>query len=364
MSLFSKPKQKKKKLTLKENIKEWINAITFAVIAATLLRWFLLEAYTIPTPSMEKSLLVGDYLFVSKFHYGARTPKTLLQVPLTHQKIWGTNLPSYLDFIQLPQIRFPGISEIKRNDVVVFNWPPDDYPLDLKTYYIKRCVGLPGDEFKVADGRVIINNNPEQFPEERQTSYLVKSQSRINERVLEKYDITDYYGSANGLLIHTKPEVAEKLKSLNFINQVEPIKHSPVGRKTDLFMRSNYLNWTIDELGPFLIPKKGETISIDSLSISLYGDMIRKYEGNANIVVNEKELLIDNNSISSYTFKKNYYFMMGDNRHNSLDSRSWGFVPEDHILGKALFIWLSLDPSSKNSLFDKVRWNRIFKIVE
>ena len=198
-------KKKKEDQPPKSKLREWGDAILFAVVAATLIRWLIMEAFTIPTPSMEKSLLVGDFLFVSKFHYGTRTPKTPLQVPLTHQKIWLTNIPSYLDWIQLPQYRLPGFTSIKRNDVVVFNVPGIaennfeefdkskwiDYPVDLKTNYIKRCVAVPGDALEIRDQQIYINGEKGENPENMQFSYVVESKSGISDRVLDKNNIDD-----------------------------------------------------------------------------------------------------------------------------------------------------------------------------
>src|SRR5690606_13155023 len=205
----------------KSKFREWTDAIVFAVVAATLIRWLIMEAYTIPTPSMENSLLVGDFLFVSKFHYGTRTTTTPLQVPLTHQKIWFTDIPSYVEWIKLPQYRLPGITSVKRNDVVVFNVPPQElnegivYPVDLKTNYIKRCVAIPGDTLKIIDHQVYINGLTGDNPPQMQFSYRVRARSAINERVLEKYDISEAeIVNRNGGLVtyqmQLRPEVAKE----------------------------------------------------------------------------------------------------------------------------------------------------------
>ncbi|NBP69877.1 MAG: signal peptidase I, partial [Cytophagia bacterium] len=202
---WKKNKEEKKEVQPKSKLREWVDAIAFAVVAATLIRWLIMEAYTIPTPSMEKSLLVGDFLFVSKFHYGTRTPKTPLQLPLTHQKIWFTDIPSYSKAIQLPQYRLPGISSVKRNDVVVFNVPgieennlylPKskwiDYPVDLKTNYIKRCVAIAGDTLQIKDHEVYINNTLSEQEPGMQHDYSVYAKSQINDRILEKFDINGF----------------------------------------------------------------------------------------------------------------------------------------------------------------------------
>lgn len=368
----------------KSKTREWVDAIVFAVIAATIIRWLLMEAFTIPTPSMEKSLLVGDFLFVSKFHYGTRTPATPLQVPLTHQKIWGTNIPSYLDWIQLPQYRLPGITEVKRNDVVVFNVPgieennfeePNknkwiDYPVDLKTNYIKRCVGLPGDVLEIVDRQVIVNGEAIDNPEEMQFSYIVQSETRLSERVLEDLGIEGqriFNSNKNDDIYQefflTNEEV-EALQQMPFIKSVREARSLSKGEwEPRIFPNDQELfPWNGDWYGPLKIPKEGETITINKETLLTYGKIIMRYEHNDDVKISDGKLFIDGKEVSEYTFKQDYFFMMGDNRHNSLDSRYWGFVPEDHIVGKGFFIWLSLDPNE--SFFSKIRWRRFFNLIE
>jgi signal peptidase I len=366
----------------KTKVREWWDAILFAVIAATLIRWLIMEAYTIPTPSMENSLLVGDFLFVSKFHYGTRTTTTPLQVPLTHQKIWFTEIPSYLNWVKLPQYRLPGISKVKREDVVVFNVPPrelneyKDYPVDLKTNYIKRCVAIPGDTIKVWDKQVYINGQPEKNPPEMQYSYVVKSESDINQRFFEKYKISDYKvigrpGDGVYYQMYITPYVAADLKKLAFVKSIDVATENAMGEystRTEKLVESNIFPdpklfpWNGDFFGPLVIPKKGMTITLDEKTLATYGNTIKLYDHNDDVKIENGKLLIDGKEVAQYTFKQDYYFMMGDNRHNSLDSRYWGFVPEDHIVGKAFFIWLSID---KNADFiDKIRWRRFFKLIE
>jgi signal peptidase I len=367
----------------KSTAREWTEAIVFAVAAATVIRALLMEAFTIPTPSMEKSLLVGDFLFVSKFHYGTRTPKTPLQMPLTHQKIWLTDLPSYVDWIQLPQYRLPGISSVKNNDVVVFNVPPKslndniDYPIDLKTNYIKRCIGIPGDVLKIENKQVFINGSPTDNPEEMQYAYLVFSKNALSDRILDDQDISESHvvdRNANGavqLMYITKAQVAA-LKQLSFITEVREASNNPY-RSFDTYKEGELDNgifpqdpdlfsWNADWYGPLTIPKKGATITIDRASLATYGDAITLYDHNEDAVIKEGKLFIDGKEVTEYTFNQDYFFMMGDNRHNSLDSRYWGFVPEDHIVGKGFFIWLSLDQNK--GLFSKIRWRRFFNLIE
>jgi signal peptidase I len=368
----------------KSKVREWWDAILFAVVAATLIRWLIMEAYTIPTPSMENTLLVGDFLFVSKFHYGTRTTTTPLQVPLTHQKIWFTNIPSYLEWIKLPQYRLPGITHVKREDVVVFNVPPRalndgiNYPVDLKTNYIKRCVGIPGDTLEIRNKEVFANGAPLTNPPQMQFSYIVTSKDVINDRNLEKLDIgsEDYqvYGrQADGNVIYlmwlTKEKAAE-LKALPFIKSVEEEKRED---KDGLIPYSSYYDWngssgekryyqwSADNFGPLWIPKQGAVLPINDSTLTLYGTTIKLYDHNDDVKIEGDKLFIDGKEVKEYTFKQNYYFMMGDNRHNSLDSRYWGFVPEDHIVGKAFFIWLSLDKNA--GITNKIRWSRFFRLI-
>ncbi len=351
--------KKKKDEKPKTKLREWTDAIVFAVVAATLIRWIFLEAFTIPTPSMEKSLLVGDFLFVSKMHYGARTPATPLQVPLTHQKIWGTNIPSYLDWINLPQFRFPGFSSVKRNDIVVFNYPPEyQYPVDLKTNYIKRCVATPGDILEVKDMQVSINGEPVDNPVKMQFRYFVETVETINKRVFEKYDISEKFKVRGGYMIFTTPETANLLKSLAFINNVKVLEEDPGVAEPRIYPNAKKFPWNVDYWGPIQIPGEDWTIEVNDENMTKYGSIIEYYEGHDDVQLGDSTLSINGKVLTSYTFKQDYYFMMGDNRHNSEDSRFWGFVPADHIVGKALFIWMSIDPDQ--SFFKKIRWGRLF----
>ena len=354
----------------KTAVREWADAILFAVVAATFIRWATFEAYTIPTPSMEKSLLVGDFLFVSKMHYGPRTPKTPLQVPLTHKFLPFTadaqgagGVQSYLDWIQLPSLRIPGFSKINRNDVVVFNYPQEDVPTDVKTNYIKRCVAIAGDKLEIKNQQVIINDAPADNPEMRQQSYRLYLSQQINRRTLLKWGITDqFYPSYEGdgaWIINTTPENAEKLQSNPVVKRIELNVDS--GGDPAIIPNNSIRNWNKDNLGPIWVPKSGETIELTPINIALYEKVIRRYEGNKNVEVKDNTIWVDGVEIKKYTFKQDYYFMMGDNRHNSLDSRFWGFVPADHIVGKAIFIWLSLDENETG--FSKIRWNRLFNLI-
>jgi signal peptidase I len=366
----------------KTPVQEWTDAIVFAVVAATLIRWLIMEAYTIPTPSMESSLMVGDFLFVSKFHYGTRTTTTPLQVPLTHQKIWFTEIPSYLNWIKLPQYRLPGITKVKREDVVVFNIPPrelneyKDYPVDLKTNYIKRCVAIAGDTIQVRNRQVYINGAPQKNPPLMQYSYVLVANGDINERIFKKHKIYDYEvvgRPGDGVIyqMYLTEELAEELRKMNFVREVKIATHNSgegFGERTEktvegnIFPNASLFPWNGDFFGPLVIPKEGMTITIDEKTLATYSNTIKQYDHNDNVKIENGKLYIDDKEVMQYTFKQNYYFMMGDNRHNSLDSRYWGFVPEDHIVGKAFFIWLSIDRNA--DFIHRIRWNRFFKLIE
>ena len=348
----------------KSAAREWADALMFAVVVASIIRWATFEAYAIPTSSMEKSLLVGDFLFVSKLHYGPRTPGTPLQLPLTHQTIWGTDVPSYSDALQLPSFRLPGFSEVKHNDAVVFNFPAESgHPIDLKTYYIKRCVGLPGDSLTIHSGEVNINGKAAENPLPKQFAYSITTDRVLNDKFFFSRDITDFYRTTTGYEVHTSPEKATQLAGLDFIHDVSILKHTKGKADPEVFphMPEKY-NWNKDNFGPLYIPKQGATVAITEQTLPLYERAILRYEHNENAEIRDDKLFLDGKEVKEYTFKQNYYFMMGDNRHNSLDSRYWGFVPEDHMVGKAVFVWMSLDANA--GLLDKVRWSRVFSLVE
>lgn len=351
----------------KSATKEWFDALVFAVIAASLIRWLLLEPFTIPTGSMEKSLLVGDFLFVSKMHYGTRIPKTPLQIPLTHQKIWGTELKSYSDLIEIPYFRLPGFTSIKRNDVVVFNYPAEyEYPVDLKTNYIKRAVAVPGDVLEIKKGQVYINGELGDNPEKMQFTYDVLTEKNLSIEFFEDYGIDrdSFYPFSNGVgyMVSATDEMAENLKKSNVITDVtKRLERADMG-ESKVVPDGAYFGWNRDYWGPLEIPGKGTTIQINEETMAKYAFTIEKYEGLKVMEIKDNKLFIDGTLVESYTFKQNYYFMMGDNRHDSLDSRYWGFVPEDHVVGKAWFLWLSLD--KHKSMFSKIRWNRFFNGID
>lgn len=379
---MSQPKPKK------SAFREWLDSVVFAVVAATFIRWLLLEAYTIPSSSMEKSLLIGDFLFVSKLHYGARTPGTPLQVPLTHQTIWGTNIPSFSTLIQLPMFRLPGFTDVKRNDVVVFNYPgdPDEpfedplqgnggykaFPVDLRTNFIKRCIAVAGDVVEIKKAVVYVNGKEGEIPPKAQFYYRLESNDLLDDRFFENEDIQDY-GSypadslrPNKFLyqIRTTPQIVEDLKKHSFIRAVtHESRYDATTPEMGLFPAAAKQN--PDFWGPIQVPKTGMTIQLDSANIAKYGHVIKYFDHNDTdkVLIEKGKVSIDGKAITSYTFKQDYYFMMGDNRYESADSRFWGFVPADHIVGKAVFIWMSIDPNPK-SILNKIRWNRLFRLIE
>jgi len=357
-------------------VREWANAIGFAVVVATLIRWSTVQAFVIPTPSMENSLLVGDFLFVSKLHYGPQTPRTPLQVPLTHQKFWGTEIPSYLPWIQLPTYRFPGITKVKNGDVVVFNVPAReendgiDYPVDLKNNYVKRCVGIAGDRLEVRDRQVFVNGEPLANPENMKFSYLVTASNEIHKRNLDKLglDKDDYYflgrtgdDKAVYKMFLTREQVDEA-KAVPYILSVADDYTTHDGPNPRTFPLWKAAPWNEDNYGPLVVPKKGMKVTINDSTLAFYGKTIKLYEPNKTVEVKDGNMTVDGKAVGEYTFQQDYYFMMGDNRHNSRDSRFWGFVPEDHIVGKALFVWLSIEQDA--DLLHKVRWNRLFNRIE
>ncbi|SFE78159.1 signal peptidase I [Flavobacterium xueshanense] len=362
-----------------------VSSLLFAVVVATIVHTYFIQPYTIPTSSLEKSLLVGDFLFVSKMNYGARVPMTTVALPMVHDSIPLTKSKSYLTWPQLPYMRLPGIQNIKRTDIVVFNWPVDTVyrffdtskrraykPVDKKSNYVKRCVGIPGDNLSIKDGVVYIDGKILQLPERAkpQFSYKVAIDGKTPidfETLYKELDITDPSGFINEttkdtIFMSALTEAgAERLKNTPGVTAV--IRQ--ISRDID---RANYgkgvfphvNKWNSDNYGPVYIPEQGKTVELNSETLPFYKTIIDDYENN-DLKVNGTEMRINGKVATSYTFKQNYYWMMGDNRHNSEDSRYWGFVPENHIVGKPIFIWLSIDPNGKG--INKIRWDRVFTTV-
>ena len=377
--------------------REWVDAGVFAIVAATLIRTFLFEAYVIPTESMEKTLLVNDFLFVDKVTYGARIPQTPLSFPFVHNTLPGApTTPSYLKWIQLDYKRFPKLRDVNRNDVVVFNFPAGDtiinlpefgskipyydvlrspqynndraklqadypilvHPMDKTDNYIKRCVGIAGDTLKIIDAQVYVNGKLSELPKMSQTQYYAKTDgSEFNPLLFEDINPDDKQRVTNNeYIFNVTKERAVEIKKLPSIIDFTQVIDQKNTQGQQVFPSDERIKWNQDNFGPIIIPKTGWTVKLDSLNLPIYRRAIELYEGNK-LEVKGNDFYINGQKSDSYTFKMNYYWMMGDNRHNSLDSRYWGFVPEDHIVGKALFVWMSWDENG--SFFSKIRWKRL-----
>ncbi len=409
---------------------ETISSIAFAIVAATIVHNYFIQPFIIPTGSLEKSLLIGDFLFVSKFHYGARAPMTAVSFPMVHDTIPLLKVRSYLKKPQIPYFRFPGFEKIKRNEIVVFSWPADTVrqffvkekgvrkPIDKKSNYVKRCVGLPGDSLEIINGFVHTNGKRNQLPDRAKVQYtfLAYNTKGVSARQLaslgyrdffRKYRIenitqtsyqqllpyivgssgnspenfvaiTDHRGLSLEVIQKLGLRAGEQLqKQINLtltLEEAQKLKNVPwldsIKQQIDIIQKPNErffpnrlpYNWNQDNFGPIVIPKKGSTVQLTKKNIPLYKKIITDYEKNQ-LEILPNQILINGEQSSSYTFKKDYYWMMGDNRHRSEDSRFWGFVPDDHIVGKPIFIWFSIDGINDGLKNWKVRWDRVFTMV-
>ncbi len=356
---------------------EWLSSIVFAIVAATIVHTYIMQPYTIPTSSLEKSLLIGDFLFVSKFHYGARVPMTTVAAPMVHDTLPLIKVKSYLNKPQLPYLRIPGFQKIKRNDIVVFSWPVDtvEYffqktdrkirkPVDKKSNYVKRCVAVPGDSLKIIDGDIYINGALSVMPDRARPQYFYDVNTggnTINVNTLQnKYHVREGGRLPDGNYVLNLAEEDARLISKNPVVKTMNKRLAPKGEGEDVFPNDPKLAWNKDNFGPVYIPGKGKTVQLDKNSIGFYKQIIREYEKNEIELVGD-QVMINGAPASSYTFKQDYYWMMGDNRHNSEDSRYWGYVPFDHVVGKPVFIWFSWNSQGKG--LDKVRWERLFTTV-
>ena len=413
----------------KTGIGEWISSIIFAVILATIVHTYFIQPYIIPTGSLEKSLLVGDFLFVSKFHYGARVPQTAVSFPMVHDTIIGTGIRSYLKKPQIPYLRIPGFQKIKRNEIVTFSWPADTVrqffvkekgvkkPIDKKSNYVKRCVAIPSDTLEIKNGIIFINGKKSIMPYRAKpifnysvynqngisTSKLSSSgikiqrkfrikditQQKLNQMrpyILRLMDnnpnnftiITDFKGipydvRSSGRIVMSEitekemdvfltEQEAEILKKSRLVDSITRNFSKIKSYNTQFFPNDIRFNWNEDNFGPIIIPKKGEKIKLNSINLPIYKKLIRDYEKNS-LDLKNGSIFINNIKTEHYIFKQNYYWMMGDNRYKSEDSRSWGFVPEDHIVGKPVFIWMSIEGINDGFKNWKIRWNRVFTTV-
>ncbi|UMB61632.1 signal peptidase I [Lutibacter sp. A80] len=356
---------------------EWVSSIVFAIIAATLVHTYIMQPYTIPTSSLEKSLLVGDFLFVSKFHYGARTPMTTVAAPMVHDSLPFIGTKSYLQKPQLPYFRLPGFQDIKRNEIVVFSWPVDTVqrffdtsnihvkkPIDKKSNYVKRAVGIPGDSLEIRQGYIYINGEKTILPDRAQTQYMhkvVTNGQQLSATTLKRYNVTEGRNFGDYYNLNLTDENAAKLRKNPIIKSVTK-ELTPAGNyNSRVFPHSPLYPWSDDNYGPIYIPEAGKTVALNSKSLPFYKRIIEVYENN-NLTVNGDQIFINGKEATEYTFKQDYYWMMGDNRHNSEDARYWGYVPFDHVVGKPVFIWFSWDTNG-NGIAEKIRWERLFTTV-
>lgn len=364
-------------LKSRTEVGEWVSSIVFAIVAATLVHTYFMQPYTIPTSSLEKTLLVGDFLFVSKFHYGARTPMTVIAAPMVHDSLPLIKAKSYLKKPQLPYFRLPGFEKIKRNEIVVFNWPIDtvrffrdqsnihvDKPIDKKSNYVKRCVGIPGDSLEIKEGYIYINGERTVLPDRALPQYyhkVVTDGQQLSAAALKRYNVTEGQFFGDYYMLNLTDENAGKLKSNPLVKSVTKLL-SPKGEyDASVFPHNSQYAWSIDNYGPIYIPEAGKTVELNAKSLPFYKRIIEVYENN-NLTTSGDEIFINGKLATTYTFKQDYYWMMGDNRHNSEDARYWGYVPFDHVVGKPVFIWFSWD-SNGEGIAQKIRWERVFTTV-
>ena len=402
---------------------EWVSSILFAIIAATLVHTYFMQPFVIPTSSLEKTLLKGDFLLVSKFHYGARLPMTAVAAPMVHDTLPKINTKSYLKEPQLPYTRIPGFQKIKRNDIVVFNWPVDtlfnmyiaadkkyEKPIDKKTNYVKRCVGIAGDSLEVRDGFVYINGKKNALPDRARLQFFhtVISKKYLSPKFFEEdLGITEYFRyykvdkkesgkfnvyepfpndpnfimvklpgdlnlSAYPQYVHTDRyeinltlEEKEKLANRDFITSVTRNLKAKGDREPGIFPHHENYNWNTDNFGPIYIPEAGKTVTLNREVLPLYKQIITEYEGN-DLKYIGNDIYINGELATTYTFKQDYYWMMGDNRQYSQDARAWGYVPFNHVVGKPVFVWMSIsgvEKGFKNIKNWKLNTDRIFTTV-
>lgn len=378
---------------------EWVESILFAVVVVTLIRYFIFAMFVIPTPSMEKSLLVGDYLLVSKLAYGPAVPNTPVSFPLVHNTMpLSKTRKSYIEWPRWKYHRLKGFGNVKRGDAVVFNFPAGDTvalerrdetfydilreqgranvqnkyniiwrPVDKRENYVKRCVGIPGDTIEVVRSLLMVNGAPfDNIPNLQYFYYVQTNGQQISPMRFEEMGIPKSYylgrgrwdASSAAYFLPLTAENAERIGKLPNVTNVEQYINEDT---RNVFPNDTTYRWTPDDFGPLWVPKRGATVTLTAENIPLYRDIIGKYEGNK-LDERDGSVYINGSAAASYTFKMDYYFMMGDNRHNSADSRFWGFVPEDHIVGKASFIWLSVD--REKGFPSGIRWGRMFRKVK
>lgn len=383
----------------KTKTEDTISSLLFAVIIAALVHTYLIQPFTIPSSSLEKTLYTGDFLFVSKINFGARTPMTAVALPMMHDSIPFFGVKSYLfnddvtkketsvlNKFQLPYFRFPSLEKIERNQIVVFNQPADTLrdmdnfnpdrnyykPIDKKTNLVKRCVGIPGDTLEIRDGNIYINGIIDKLPESAKTQYNflidTKGETISQDALVHRYGARDgmKYENGNFALTNTGQyfltltDAEAKFIANNPVVKGVIKNLTPKGEDGNVFPHITSLGWNIDNFGPIYIPKKGRTIKLDIKTLPFYKRIIEEYEKNS-LKIHGNDIIINGKVSNTYTFRQDYYWMMGDNRQNSLDARFWGYVPFDHVVGKPVFIWFSWDKDGKG--INKVRWNRVFSVV-
>ena len=341
--------------------REWLDAFVFAVVAATIIRGLLFSAYAIPSGSMEGTELTGDYLFVSKFSYGARMPITLFSIPFTEPMMYGVK--TYWGGVQLPYLRLPGTTEVKKGDIVVFNKPSETgTPIDQRTTLIKRCQATAGDTLTIVNAQVYINGKAAANAPKAQTSYTVITDGKdLNPQIFQDLNITVMnQNAANSYEMIIPTDNLATIKGYSNIKSVTPVIAQAGQYDPEVFPNDPQFKWNEDNFGPLVLPKKGMTIKLTDSNIKLYSRAIEQYEHNR-LGRSGKSITLNGKVVDTYTFQMNYYWMMGDNRHDSLDSRFWGYVPDDHIVGKAMITWFSTDPDK--DIFHKIRWSRILRPI-
>lgn len=383
----------RKKYPTYNSIYGWIDAIVWATVVASLVHIFIFQLYVVPTSSMEKTILIGDYLYVSKLSYGPQVPNTPVAMPFVYNTMPFSNKKSYSECIKWDYHRLRGRGKVEREDVVVFNFPAGDTvllenqavtyydvlreyqaslgkeegrkrlhqdytviarPVDKRENYIKRCVAVAGDTLQIVNTELFVNGKAQPACEERQHIYFVKTTAPLSDYAFANLDITEYDGAAPYYYVATTEKGAEQLRKYKSVESVELYNNTVPS--LDAFPHNGNYAWTQDNFGPLWVPQKGVTIDLTIENLPLYERIIDQYEGH-DLRVEGDKIYIDGVEASTYTFAMDYYFMMGDNRHNSADSRFWGFVPEDHIVGKALFIAFSKGK-------DGIRFNRIFNTIK
>ncbi len=375
----------KHKRSGKSNISDfrwWLREIIIPLAIVLFIKGFVGAPSWIPTTSMEKTLMANELVIVSKLNYGPRVPMTWLVIPLTHREIPILGIKSYLDWIELPYMRLPGWEKVERYDVVVFNWPAEfEHPVDRRLHYVKRCIGLPGDTLEIKHGDVYINGKKLIPPSSVQYAYCVQLKHvspeliyRLRAKGIVVHEFSILPG--NVALLNMTPQEATKLRNMPgvlYIHRMQGLGYDDkppyricsaiYNMPVDLFPEGPAFNdWTIDDMGPIYIPAKGDTLWLDSQNVYIYRTLIEKHEKNTLTISKDGKIIINGKPARFYVTKMDYYWMMGDNRHNSQDSRYWGFVPEDHIVGKAIIVLFSWDAQAK--WYQKLRLNRFFKLVK